>query len=215
MNTVTYKKYPRTPHLPWSRTVGDDDKILPDDSIFLNKNVVITEKMDGENTSIYRDHLHARSIDSRYHPSRAWIANFANTFSYKMPEGWRICGENLYAKHSIKYNSLKSYFYGFSIWNENNKCLSWGETLKYFECFGITAVPILYEGIYDRNIIKRVTSNLDTKKQEGYVIRNRDSFNYDDFKCNVGKYVRKSHVQTDKHWMHSELEINNLENGIE
>ena len=35
---------------------------------------------------------------------------------------------------------------------------------------------------------------------EGFVVRNVDSFAYEDFSKNVAKYVRKNHVQTDEHW---------------
>ena len=52
-------KYPRTYHLPWSEGRTDDDKVLSDDSQFIGKYVVVTEKMDGENTTIYSDgYLH-------------------------------------------------------------------------------------------------------------------------------------------------------------
>lgn len=47
-------------------------------------------------------------------------------------------------------------------------------------------------------------------KHEGYVIRNADGFKYEDFASNVAKYVRANHVQTDSHWMHSELIKNQL-----
>jgi hypothetical protein len=57
-------KYPRTPHLPWSPGATSDDIYQGNTSYFENKVVVVTEKMDGENTSIYRDFVHARSIDS-------------------------------------------------------------------------------------------------------------------------------------------------------
>ena len=58
-------KYPRTPHFPWSPGATDDDKILQDLSVFDKQPVVITEKMDGENTTIYADgYIHARSLDS-------------------------------------------------------------------------------------------------------------------------------------------------------
>ena len=57
-------KYPRTPHLPYSMSKTDDDKTLPDDSQFEDMNVVVTIKMDGENTTIYPDgYVHARSLD--------------------------------------------------------------------------------------------------------------------------------------------------------
>ena len=58
-----YVKYPRTYHLPWSRPTSDDKKLV-DDSQFYGKHLVVTLKMDGENTSMYEDKIHARSIDS-------------------------------------------------------------------------------------------------------------------------------------------------------
>lgn len=96
-------KYSRTFHFPWSKTVASDDKVLSDISCFIGSEVVVTEKMDGENTSMYQCVIHARSIDSINHLSRDWVKNFWNEIRYNIPVGWRICGENLYAKYSISY----------------------------------------------------------------------------------------------------------------
>ena len=73
MNPNDCTKYPRSPHLPWSEGGTSDDAYLFDTDHFAGKEVVITEKMDGENTSMYRDGIHARSIDGRHHPSRDWV----------------------------------------------------------------------------------------------------------------------------------------------
>jgi len=108
-------KYPRTTHLPWSEGGSDDDRILRSTEHFRNKIVVVTEKMDGENTTMYSQHIHARSLDSKHHPSRDWVKNFWQQIRFNIPEGYRICGENMYGTHSIHYNNLKSYFLGFSI----------------------------------------------------------------------------------------------------
>ena len=86
--------------------------------------------MDGENTSLYQNAYHARSVESRGHPSRSRVKSFHAQIQGDIPSGWRICGENLYATHSIKYENLKSYFLGFSVWNEQNMCLSWEETTE-------------------------------------------------------------------------------------
>ena len=43
----TKVKYPRTPHLPWSSSLTEDD-ISGSDKQFYGKMVVVTEKMDGE-----------------------------------------------------------------------------------------------------------------------------------------------------------------------
>lgn len=202
-------KYPRTLHLPWSLGVQSDDKMLPNVNCFLGKQIVITEKMDGENTSMYCDHIHARSTSSVHHYTQDWVKAFWNGFSYLIPEGMRICGENLYAEHSIEYRDLESYFYGFSIWQEDI-CLNWDETKEWAEKLGIHLAPVLYEGEFDEKKIKGALKDLDLNKSEGYVIRNRDSFNMSDFSSNVAKFVRNNHVQTDKHWKHQKITPNGL-----
>lgn len=207
---TSFVKYGRTNHLPWSPGITDDDRILEGTGNFYGRGdgelhahprrVVVTKKMDGENTSMYRDHIHARSIDSRGGEDRAWVKNFWASICYEIPEGWRICGENLWAEHSIHYDDLKSYFYGFSIWNERNVCLSWDETLEWFELFGIQPVPVLYDGPWDEKAIRALEKQLNFEKDEGYVVRLADSFTYGEFKSSVAKYVRANHVQTTKHW---------------
>jgi len=198
-------KYPRTYHLPWSDGKTSDDKTLPNVSHFEDLDVVVTVKMDGENTTLYRDYFHARSLDGRDHPSRSWMKNFHSTFKHQIPENYRICGENLFAKHSIKYNNLKSYFYCFSVWVDE-KCLSWEDTVSFCEFFGIITVPILYCGRFDEHLFK----NINIGDDEGYVVRNSNSFDYGDFGKNVAKFVRKNHVQTNQHWQYSEIEKNVL-----
>ena len=197
-----YIKYGRTFHLPHSPGLHDDDKALKDYSNFEGKEVVITLKMDGENTTCYSDgHIHARSIDSRGGEDRAWVKKFlTENVCYNLPEGWRVCGENLWAEHSIHYENLESYFLGFSIWNEKNECLPWKETLEWFELLGITPVPVLYQGHFNQAALYRIETSLSWDTDEGYVIRLADGFKYKDFKNSVAKYVRKGHVQTTKHW---------------
>lgn len=204
-------KYPRTHHLPWSEGMHDDDRMLSSTKVFENQRVIVTEKMDGENTTLYNGYIHARSLDSPNHESRNWVKKFWSNISYDIPLGYRICGENMFAKHSIKYENLKTYFYGFSIWNDKNECLSWDETIFWFEIFGITPVPVLYDGIYDEEKLRQIWCTLNPTYNEGYVLRIADQFPYFEFKKCVGKFVRKNHVQTVKHWMHGQkMEVNSL-----
>ena len=202
-------KYPRTPHFPWSPGATDDDKILQDLSVFDKQPVVITEKMDGENTTIYADgYIHARSLDSVSHYTQSWVRQYAASLYPQMDAGMRICGENVFAKHSIAYDNLESYFYGFSIWIDN-ECLDWDTTLTYFKVLGITPVPtILSLDFFDAGVIKSIGIS---KDQEGYVCRKRNSFIYEDFSTSVAKYVRANHVQTSNHWKYdSNIETNKL-----
>lgn len=197
------KKYPRTFHLPWSRSRTDDDKILRTVDHFEGKEVVVTEKLDGENTTLYRNHIHARSLDSKDHASRHWVKMLHGTISFHIPEGWRICGENVYALHSIYYEHLTSYFYVFSIWNENNECLSWDETVEWAELLGLETAPVLYRGIWSEETVKSCYTKQSVfgGEQEGYVVRLTERFSYEDFKQSAAKFVRKNHVQTDQHWL--------------
>lgn len=199
-----YVKYPRTHHLPWSDAVNSDDRIIESLSAFVGKRVIVTEKMDGENTTLYRDYTHARSVDGRSHPSRNWVKQFWSGLSANIPDGWRVCGENLYAKHSIHYTDLSTYFMGFSVWNDRNVCLSWDDTCEWLDLLNIVSVPVLYDGIFDEGTIKQLWSEKDWNNREGYVLRVADAISYGEFRHVVGKFVRKGHVQTVKHWMHGQ-----------
>ena len=210
----SYVKYPRTYHVPWSENLKNDDKMHKNIEFFNGKIVVVTEKLDGENTNLYRDYYHARSVDSSHneHPklkaSRSWVKRLHGSISYEIPEEWRVCGENMFAEHSIKYDNLKSYFYVFGVWNSNNWCLSWDETLEWAQLLGLQSVPVLYEGIYDEEKIKSLY--LEESSMEGYVIRLRESFPYKNYRFSTGKFVRKNHVQTDQHWLDQPLVANKL-----
>jgi hypothetical protein len=129
---------------------------------------------------------------------------------HEIPSGWRICGENLYAVHSIRYEKLKCWFQIFSIWNERNEALSWADTVQYADMLELMPVPVLYTGIYNEKQIRGLWTPEKSAKSEGYVIRLADPFRYEDFKQSIAKYVREKHVQTDEHWMHKPVEENGL-----
>ena len=51
------EKYPKTPHLPFSPGINSDDITLDSKHCnqFLNKEIVITEKLDGGNCQLYQN----------------------------------------------------------------------------------------------------------------------------------------------------------------
>lgn len=204
-------RYPRTPHLPFSAGRTDDDKVLASVEHFDDKDVVVTLKMDGENTSLYRDGYHARSLDSRHHPSRDWLKAFHAGFAHDIPEGWRVCGENLYARHSVAYDALPSFFMGFSVWTDKNTALSWDDTLEFFELLGVVPVPTLYRGAFSEPLVKKLAAEMDTQRNEGLVVRLAGCIAYGSFAASAAKWVRPQHVQTDQHWMHATVVPNRLE----
>ena len=211
MNTYL-RKYPRTVHLPFSGSKTSDDvtgaswKFLREDL-----EVVITEKMDGENTTLYRDRFHARSVDSKFHESRSWVAGLWGRVSWMIPEGRRVVVENVYAEHSIRYDKLPTFAFGICVidlLDADGKLsehgvptvLSWDDSLKIFAELGITPVPLLYRGKTSMKHLREVFESLDTYAQEGIVVRTAGSFLEEDFWDNSAKGVRKGHVQTDQHW---------------
>ena len=206
-----YVKYPRTYHLPWSNPLKDDRKLAKDDC-FSGREVVVTLKMDGENTTFYNDYIHARSISSGSHPSRNWVKGLWSQVGYLLDDNMRVCGENLYAVHSVQYDKLPSYFLMFSMW-EDHTCLSWEETVAYAGILGLDLVPTIYQGMYDARAIKEAFAPY-ADDHEGYVVRLADSFTYGQFRHSVAKYVsqafRQKLNQSHGHWISKKMEVNGL-----
>ena len=203
------KKYGRTFHLPLSPGATSDDKVMPSHDGLMVKDVVVTEKMDGENTTIHAGGTYARSPDSRNHPSRDWLKAFAAGICPYLAEGERIIGENLYARHSIAYDALPSYYLGFA-WIVGDQVQSWDRTLARFADLGIQPVTTLYRGPYRAGLFEDLASTLDLSRQEGFVARTAAAFVESDMPTRVGKFVREGHVQSETHWMKGELVPNRL-----
>lgn len=167
--------------------------------------VVITEKMDGENTTIYANgDSHARSLDSKHHESRSCVKSKAAEVASSLPDGWRIMGENLYAKHSIGYSNLPGFFVMFGIADENNVSQSWTDVELWGELLDIPVAPVIYRGLWDIEAVKSLypfPSNYGSPVAEGYVVRVARSFKMTEFTNHVAKFVRPNHVTTSEHWM--------------
>lgn len=202
-------KFSRTFHVPGSPGATNDDKILKNLDHFVGKEVVVTEKLDGENTTGGRFAPHARSLDSANHWSRQRVrAFFAENISWKLAlpqyqEIHRISGENMQAMHSIHYSEMEAFFYCFAIWDRRNHCYSWDDMVLLCNELEVSLVPLLKRGIYHEHFLDGIMdgpSQLGGEK-EGYVMRLADSFAFENYGQCVAKYVRKGHVATDQHWM--------------
>lgn len=200
-------KYPRTKHHPISKSVTDDDKVLSKlelESLY-GEEYSASIKMDGECTTIYPDgYTHARSIDSKHHSSRDWLKRLSGEVSHLIPKGLRICGENLYARHSIAYTDLPSYFLGFSVWKDDI-CMSVDYGLAVMRGMGIIPVNHIWRGVLSEKVIQELVSQLDPETTEGLVFRPTSTISMEEFPSKVFKVVRPNHVQTDTHWMNKEV----------
>jgi len=212
------EKYPRTFHYPFSLGTTSDDRINYDywSDLQKIKNIVHTEKLDGENTCLNKYGVFARSHAApTSHPWANYLKVKWNIMKHDL-SNLEIFGENLYAIHSIEYLNLEQHFFVFGI-RENGVWLSWEETKFYAKLFDFEIVPEIEisqvntdKEQYENNVLsiiknKSKFNSFDTylnqeASMEGIVTRNIEAYDNADFANNVFKYVRKNHVKTGKHW---------------
>lgn len=212
-------KYPRTFHLSFSLGASSDDKIIEDDSIFVNKQIVITEKLDGSNFCITNDNCFARShagppTHISFDLAKSWHATVKN----KIANNIAIFIEYTFAEHSIFYDKLKTYFNVINVFDiDNDRWLSWNEVESWSKYLDTYTVPVLFKGIIPS--VKELKSLVmhEMEKQscygnnrEGVIIRLYDSFDNDSFCLSCCKVVRANHVTTDQHWKTKQIVRNKI-----
>lgn len=214
-------KYNRTLHVPFSPGGTSDDKIAKDVSTLFNKELVITEKVDGSNTSLEKEGCFARThAGPPTHASFDGFKALHSSTKHLIPDNYQFFGEWCYALHSIPYDKLPTYFLMFAgrfPQDDHLQWSSWEEVEMWAQEIGVASVPVLWKGQVKtekelRSLVERLAaepSDLGTIR-EGVVIRVADTFHNDDFSKFVMKWVRKDHVQTSDHWKTQEIIRNKL-----
>jgi hypothetical protein len=215
MSSEDRKKYPRTFHADWSLSLINDDRRIPTYDGLVGREVIVTEKYDGENTTLASTYSHARSLDSVHHVSRDWAKKAHGEIKHLIPDDWRIVIENCYAKHAIWYrretgNALPSFAMGLSVWDTEG-ALSWDETLMIFDDLGIIPARTIYRGIWNEELFRQIAREQNPNLIEGYVIRTVDRIQYGKWFMPACKYVREKHVaQGSEFWRTEEIVSNEL-----
>lgn len=207
------KKYPRTYHLPWSPGASSDDKIAAFIDQIIGQPIVITEKLDGENTCLNQAGVFARSHAApTQNPWASYLWDYWNQIHFQLDE-LEIFGESLFAIHSITYTALEQYFYVFGV-REGDLWLPWEQVVMYADLLNLSLAPVLFEGIvHSEDELKVLVDNLLQESseleswqvtqevpKEGVVVRLASGFSAEAFDESVFKWVRANHVQTDEHW---------------
>ena len=112
------QKYCRTLHAPISLGTTNDDRFMPTGYLkaFADmEEVVITEKLDGQNNCFNKYGVFARSHSTP--SSHPWDKPLRERWELLKNDlnDLEIFGENMYAIHSIAYSKLESYFYVFAV----------------------------------------------------------------------------------------------------
>ena len=212
-------KYPRTFHLPYSLGATNDDKIARSIDSLLNKDLVITEKMDGSNVCLEREKCFARTHSGPpTHSSFDAFKALHAGIKFNIPDSYQVFGEWLYAVHSIQYNSLPGYLLLFGVRESNTMTwLSWDDVEYWAEQLGVFTVPVLEKCKVEtaKELPEKIESlivNPSTygEEKEGAVVRVAGRFKNNVFDSNVLKNVRAGHVNTDIHWATQEIVRNSL-----
>jgi hypothetical protein len=215
------KRFIRIPHLSFSPGGTKDDLVLPNEAHLEEREIVATVKLDGENTTLTRHAIWARSPDSDMrHPSRSYIMRLWAAIKHELPCGWRFVMENVYAKHSIYYDYLPAYAFLTNIIDAEGVFIPYSDLLDWAELLELEVAPSLWDGITDIGILKTLHHCIthytaDQGPGEGFVVRTTAAFHEDMARWRIAKWVRAQHVTTSKHWMYEKITVNKLRVDID
>lgn len=154
------RKYPRTPHLEGSRLqAGDFDLSQVKFSEIAGKQLVVEEKIDGANCGIGFDSLGNLRLQSRGHyliggPReqqfalfKQWTNEHAKSLYDCLGDRYLMYGEWMFAKHTLFYNRLPSYFLEFDVFDTlEDLFLCTDQRRKLLSSLPINSVPVRHEG---------------------------------------------------------------------
>ncbi|KAI6656485.1 DNA ligase III [Oopsacas minuta] len=161
-------KFPRTKHLfAVGKGVSRDDLLMDkgEENLFYtdpktpdSRVVSIEEKIDGANLGISiakdyrllcqnRSHYVTSVTHKQFSPLDSWVQDHsAELFEILEPERHILFGEWVYAKHSIHYNQLPSYFIAFDLYDrKERRFYSRRERNKVLNQTTIPCVPLIQE----------------------------------------------------------------------
>jgi hypothetical protein len=127
-------KYPRTLHIEGSNLQkGDEDLKQISFEILKGKELVVEEKVDGSNTAISFDlsgnillqsrghFLEGKGDKKHFDPFKRFAHSIKERLWPILGSRFILYGEWLFAKHTIYYNNLNSFFQEFDIYDRENE----------------------------------------------------------------------------------------------
>ncbi|CAK9003045.1 unnamed protein product [Durusdinium trenchii] len=205
---VVKDNYPKTPHLPFSPGVNEDDTCISDCAHLLAGEVVVTEKLDGGNCCLKDGQVFGRThAQPATHESFSAVKELAANFGGQLHD-LQLFGENMQGVHSIEYGNLQSFFYVFAA-RRGTTWLSWDDTVALAEQLDLPTVPLVFRGHFSssaqlqkclekwKNEASAVGADV---SPEGFVVRRSSSISGGAFQDEIAKFVRANHIQTDEAW---------------
>jgi hypothetical protein len=200
-------KYPRTPYLPWSPDVGGrTDRVLRDVDHLVDREIVITEKLDGGNLTMTGEEVFARSHMAAPAHRSFDLAKASHAYlRYQIPPGLSVFFEYMFAVHTIVYECLPSYLFTIGVRDDQSRYWwNWDETEQMAATLNVPTVPVLFRGIVrSPQELADLTDTLGSQPsvfgpdREGVVVRVASEFKY--LGDSLAKWVRPGHV-AGEHW---------------
>ena len=145
-------KYPRTQHLLHSLGATSDDKRVASHDHLIGVEVVITEKIDGENRCMTRDAVFARThaVPVRS-PWASWARRRHAEVRWDIDPGLSVFMEDAAATHSIWYRRMvetRQYLHLFGVRDDATRMWwSWDDVELMSEILNIPAAHVIFRGV--------------------------------------------------------------------
>lgn len=183
--------YPRVPHLAGRAGAGAGDVELAarDADALLLRPVLVEEKLDGANVTLWVDDgiprvatrggAGAADRAGILGPVRAWATQRADELRVALGERHAVYGEWLLRRHAVPYTHLPGPYVGFDVLDRRTAdFLPISERDRILEASGIPVVPALFSGRLGsltqlRGLHRR--SRFGPEPAEGLVVRARDA----------------------------------------
>lgn len=211
--------YPRTPHL-WPPAGSTGRFVVPDEEVrgWLSEPVVVEEKLDGANVSLWLDPANRRiEVASRGGVGaqdragqlgrlKAWVAERPEALSFLLGDGWVLYGEWLWLQHGIRYDRLPDWLIALDLWHEDRGFAPLDQRDSRCRTAELAVPPRLFDGILSEEVrLKKLlgTSSLSSDRPaEGLILRRADGR-----RCKVvaASHVRRSDTEWAQRRRHNEL----------
>lgn len=167
MGALPYK-FPRTPHLVGSASTRDDRVLSAEETReVLALPLRVDEKVDGANVGLHfepahdearpfaltlvaqnRGHLLGPGEHPQYAPLWSWIAAREARLRRYLHTRFVLYGEWCYARHSVRYDRLPSYFLAFDLYDKTRRCfLDRPSVRRVCDRCDVDMVPSLHEPV--------------------------------------------------------------------
>jgi hypothetical protein len=177
--------YPRIPYL-WRADASEDDEVVPPDAIraWLGEPVVVEEKLDGANVSLWLDDgrilvasrggVGAMDRAGQLGRLRAWVGERGEPLREVLADGWVLYGEWLWLRHGVPYDGLPDWLVVLDLWRADGGFAATERRDEIAVGAGLALPPRLFGGVLgSRETLVGLlgTSGFSTEPMEGAVLR--------------------------------------------